>query len=49
MRVPPHGKDCSMDNPDAIVPADHIWVRSKLKWMKLTDGLPAYDEKRDNE
>jgi GNAT superfamily N-acetyltransferase len=32
----------SMDDPDAIVPAAHIWTSSRLAWLRLADDLPGY-------
>lgn len=37
---------CSLDEPESITPADHIWTRRQLHWVKLADGLPAFPEKR---
>jgi hypothetical protein len=33
---------CSLDDPQALKPRDHVWTRSKLDWIKLDDGLPAH-------
>jgi hypothetical protein len=33
---------CSLDDPEAVVPKDHSYVRSKLSWIKLADDLPAF-------
>jgi len=32
----------SMDRPDAIVPAAHIWTASQLSWLRLGDDLPRH-------
>ena len=32
----------SLDDPDAAPPAKHIWTGSRLHWVKLADGLPAF-------
>src|SRR5207244_2767526 len=32
----------SMDRPDAIVPAAHIWTASQLAWLRLGDDLPRH-------
>jgi len=32
----------SMDRPDAIVPAAHIWTSSQLSWLRLGDDLPRH-------
>ena len=37
----------SLDDPDQVVPRDHIHTSSKLRWVKLTDGLPVFDEARN--
>jgi hypothetical protein len=34
----------SLDNPDALRPAEHIWTSSKQAWVVLADGLPQYLE-----
>ncbi len=34
----------SMDQPDAIVPAAHIWTSSQLAWLGLADDLPRHPE-----
>jgi len=34
----------SLDDPDAVRPAEHIWVSSKQAWLVLADGLPQYAE-----
>src|SRR5262245_19810432 len=37
---------CSLDCPDALTPADHIWTEDKLPWVRLADGLPEHRQKR---
>src|SRR5205823_1623284 len=32
----------SMDHPDAMVPAAHIWTSSQLAWLHLGDDLPRH-------
>jgi hypothetical protein len=32
----------TLDNPNAVTPERHIWVRSSPAWLKLDDGLPGY-------
>jgi hypothetical protein len=32
----------SLDVAGALAPQDHIWVRDKLAWIALNDGLPQY-------
>jgi hypothetical protein len=38
----------SLDDPEAIPPQDHTWVRGRLSWIKLADGLPVYTAQRTN-
>ena len=40
---------CSLDEPDQAAPRDHTFVRSKLSWVTIADGLPAYPTTRDRE
>lgn len=35
---------CSLDDPEAYPPAVHVWTSHALAWVKLTDGLPCFDE-----
>lgn len=37
---------CSFDQPAILTPADHIWVEDRLPWIRLADGLPAYEQTR---
>jgi hypothetical protein len=37
---------CSLDDPEAIPPCDHIWTSSRLAWVKLADGLPEHPQRR---
>jgi hypothetical protein len=34
----------SLDDPNAFAPNYHIFNDTRLPWMKLEDGLPAYDD-----
>jgi hypothetical protein len=34
----------TLDEPDTLAPTDHIFVKSRRRWMPLGDGLPAYHE-----
>ncbi|WP_040788329.1 GFA family protein [Massilia niastensis] len=36
----------SLDDPEQVPPADHTYVRSRLGWMKMCDGLPEYPATR---
>lgn len=37
---------CSLDDAEAVPPEDHTFVRSRLSWVKITDGLPNYPTSR---
>ena len=37
---------CTLDDPEALPPQDHTFVRSRLGWVKLADGLPEYEAAR---
>ena len=37
---------CSLDDPSAVPPAEHLWVRSKPAWAPLGDALPRYPTNR---
>ena len=37
----------TLDDPALAPPADHIWVRSRLPWMRCDDGLPEYETRRE--
>jgi hypothetical protein len=32
----------SLHDPSALAPRAHIWVRDKLTWVQINDGLPKY-------
>jgi len=32
----------SLDDPEALPPAAHIWVADKLSWVTIADGLPQW-------
>jgi hypothetical protein len=32
----------SLDRPERVKPRDHTWTSSRLSWVRLADGLPAY-------
>lgn len=36
----------TLDQADALTPLEHIYVKSRRRWMPLCDGLPAYPELR---
>jgi hypothetical protein len=33
----------TVDDASAMAPVSHIWVRDKLPWEHIADGLPAYE------
>jgi hypothetical protein len=33
----------TLDDPAALVPDVHIYTRSKLPWVRLPEGVPAFD------
>lgn len=37
----------SLDEPNAIEPADHIWTSSRLRWLRMEDGLPRHAGERE--
>ncbi len=40
---------CSLDAPEAMPPQDHSWTSSQLPWVKLADGLAAFETVRFDE
>ena len=38
---------CSLDEPSAVSPRDHVYYRRKLGWVHLSDGLPVYGAGRN--
>jgi hypothetical protein len=36
----------TLDQADLLAPTEHIFVKSRRRWMPLCDGLPAYLEYR---
>ncbi|RYY54950.1 MAG: GFA family protein [Comamonadaceae bacterium] len=40
---------CTLDDPEALPPRDHTFVRSKLHWVALADGLPQHATTRDED
>ena len=37
---------CSLDNPGSIIPSFHVWLREKVAWTQVSDGLLAYPASR---
>ena len=35
----------SLDHPERVVPAEHIWVESQFPWYEVADNLSTEDEK----
>jgi hypothetical protein len=33
----------TLDDPDALVPDVHIFTRSKVPWVSLPEGIPAFE------
>jgi hypothetical protein len=38
----------TLDEPGAVTPDVHIYTRSKVGWVTLPDGAPAFEEFYDN-
>jgi len=38
----------TLDDPAALTPDVHIYVRSKLPWIALPQGVPAFDTYYDS-
>jgi hypothetical protein len=36
----------SLDDPEAVPPRDHTQTATRLRWVRLADGLPAYPDRR---
>ncbi|MAD45851.1 MAG: aldehyde-activating protein [Oceanospirillaceae bacterium] len=34
----------TLDDPDAVQPQFHIWVKNKVPWLVIGDDLPQYEE-----
>ena len=32
----------SLDDPEAMPPRDHTHTETRLRWVRLADGLPTY-------
>jgi hypothetical protein len=39
---------CSLDDPEYVPPRHHTYVRSRVSWVRLADGLPEYRGDRLN-
>jgi len=45
----PHEIDvtiCSLDDPEAVAPADHTFASQQVRWLHLADALPRYAKTR---
>jgi hypothetical protein len=38
----------TLDDPTALTPSVHIYVRSKLPWVVLPEGIPSFDAYYDS-
>jgi hypothetical protein len=36
----------SLDDPNRVPPADHIYASSRIAWIKLADALPQFAQAR---
>jgi hypothetical protein len=36
----------SLDDPEAMPPRDHTHAATRLSWVRLSDGLPAWPDRR---
>ena len=39
---------CSLDDPDAFPPTHHSWLAHDLGWVRFGDGLPTFEEFRND-
>lgn len=39
----------TLDDPDVLAPAFHIWDRSRIAWFQIADKAPRYPRGRPNE
>jgi hypothetical protein len=39
---------CSLDDPEAVAPADHTFASQQLRWLHLADTLPRYARTRSD-
>ena len=37
---------CSLEQPERVAPADHIWMQDAPSWDRPADGLPQYSAGR---
>lgn len=34
----------TLEAPERVVPTRHIWLRDKLPWIEINDGLPQFEQ-----
>ena len=39
----------SLDDPEAMPPRDHTHTATRLRWLRLDDGLPTWPDARPQE
>lgn len=39
---------CTLDDPNAFPPTHHSWLSHDLTWIKFGDGLPSFQEWRND-
>lgn len=39
---------CSLDDPNLFPPTHHSWLSHDLAWIRFGDGLPTFDEWRND-
>jgi hypothetical protein len=39
---------CTLDDPEAFPPTHHSWLSHDLAWVRFGDGLPAFQEFRND-
>ncbi len=38
----------TFDEPDDLKPIDHLWMDARIKWLRIDDNLPKYNEGRES-
>lgn len=39
---------CTLDDPEAFPPTHHSWLSHDLKWIRFGDGLPTFQQWRND-
>ena len=39
----------SLDDPQALPPRDHLYTITRVRWLKISDGLPQFPGAREQE